>query len=113
MVQESKREAEKTTSDIIQIVDQHLEMLVTPINAELRYVTIAREVVLKKIYETSALVNAQTAGLVELNSNENVVKIHPCIMAEAIMDIYWGRRIYITMSNFNLVDVHRLQHQTT
>lgn len=63
---ETKREAEKRASDIRQIKDQKQTLLVTATSAEGKYITVARNVVVKARCETLVLVSKKAAVLKEM-----------------------------------------------
>lgn len=68
--------------------------------------TFVRQIVLKKMCETTVLVSAKAAGLIEVALHEKVANHHECMTAKGIMDTYPGRPFYITIANFGKAEVH-------
>lgn len=77
----------------------------TTTRAKPKYITVVRQVVLKAMRDTLAIVCAQPLGLVEVAPHENVSKNRTCVTAKTIMDFYLGGPFYNTIANFGKEDV--------
>lgn len=64
MLHKASSEAGKNTLDIRKFVEQDQSLLVTTTSSETKYVKVTRQVVLKVMRETLALISTQVAGLV-------------------------------------------------
>lgn len=87
MVHETKSAAEHNMSDIHQFIKQDPSLLLTATSGEAKYITVARQVVLKGMHNTSVLVFTQTEGLVYIITHENVAKNHTYMTAKGIKDV--------------------------
>lgn len=111
MVQEAGSAAENDKSDTLQKVTERLALLVTPIRCDSKYITVARQVVLKVLCETPVLISTQVAGVREAIPQENVNKNHACMTAKGFMDINPGRLFNITIATFDKIDVNLHKEQ--
>lgn len=74
-------------SDIQKFVKQGPVLPMTPVSGEPRNITVALQVVLKVIQETSILVSTKEAGLVEVVLHEYVAEIHTYMTANSFTDV--------------------------
>lgn len=88
IVHEGKTKVEKNTLPFRQFIERVSALLVTPINFETENSTVARQVALKEMCETSVLVFTFAAGLVEIVPSLNVDRSHGCMPTKPITDIY-------------------------
>lgn len=87
MPHEFNCEAKRNSSDTHQFIAQYPALLVMPISSESKYITAARQVALKAIYETPVLVSTNAVAPVEEIPHEKVAESHACMMAKEIMDV--------------------------
>lgn len=87
---QGKNAAEKNKSHIYQSIKHDPALLVKPISGEPKYTTVARQVVLRAMRETSVLFSTNAVGLVEVARHENMAKSHACTTAKGIMGVYPG-----------------------
>lgn len=85
-------------------------MLVTPIESKTKYITVARQVLLKSMRESSVIVFTQVTGLVAIVPSKTVTKFHACLTAKGVIDAYQERSIFITIANFGKVAVSMRMH---
>lgn len=74
MVGEAKSAAEKSTQDIAIFVAHDQSLLARPNMRKPKYITVDQQVVLKAICETTALVSAKVAGLLEVIPHPDVAE---------------------------------------
>lgn len=111
MVEEAESETEKFGSNTRLINDQEPVLLVTPTTRETKFVTVARQAVVRAICEIPILVSTQSLSGIEVVPHEIAANSHACIMAKSIMYVYRLRRFYITIGNLGKIEVHLLKHR--
>lgn len=111
IVQKAKREAQKSTSDVRQFIEQDPALLVTLTESDPKNITVARPVALKKMCKILFLASTQNGGLIEVIPHPNLAEGHACMMAIGIMDVYIGRPFRTIIATLGKKEVHLLKHQ--
>lgn len=76
MVHEEKSEDKKKTLDIHQLIKKDPALFTTPTEGEPKNITVALQLVLKRVYKTSVLVSSEAAGLIVVNYHPNIAEHH-------------------------------------
>lgn len=111
MVHEANSETKRSKSDIRRTNDHDLAPLRTPMCGEPRYMTFARQVFLRAMWEGAVLVSRQAFSVMEINHHEDVANDHACVTAKDITDVFPGRSFYITIANFGELDLDLAEQQ--
>lgn len=110
MVDEANSGPKKSRLDSRQLIDQDPAVLVTPISGRPNYISAARQVVPTAMLKRSDLVSTQAAGLVEVDSHENVAKDNARMTAKRVVDVDLGCPFYMIEANFDKVHVNLAKH---
>lgn len=92
MADQTMSVAEMKRSDFHQQAEKYLALLLKSTSCQSKYVTIARQVVLKKMREKPVLFITQSAALIEIFTHENVASNNAGQTPKAIMDVQLGHQ---------------------
>lgn len=115
MVHENRSARKKNMSDIRQYNTRDLETSVSPVESDTETITVAGQVLLKAICETTLLISTRASGLLKAIFNESVARAHAYITATRVMDVHFWSTFHVPIAfhggvNFNLVK-HRKAHE--
>lgn len=112
LVHETRKAADKKeASDIRNFNAEDLDLLVALTVSKLESITVACEVILKAVWETSVLVSTWAAVLVEVIHHDNTASNYACMTEKKNMNVYPGQLFNKNIANFGKVDVHLPKHQ--
>lgn len=91
---EAGGDTKNNNTETCQEFEEKTALLKTPISCNRKFVTVARQVKLRKVRDTTVLVSAQEAGIIELIPDGDVARNQACMTAKRIIDVYSTTFLY-------------------